>query len=116
MVNDLKSLIIERLKVIRNESLLAIADHPSIKDMASGDIVYGAEYNGKKANIVFLLNTNDDFVTAIEELKAEGKIEMKPLDFLSSVLDGSIYNLPIAKEARVYASPHWMPVELVLKQ
>lgn len=81
MINELKKLIIDRLKVIHNESLVALANHPSIKEKAYGDKIYGAEYKGQKANIVFLIDTNDDFVNAIEELKAEGIIDVKPLDF-----------------------------------
>lgn len=115
-VDELKVLIIDRLKVIRNESLLSIAEHPNFKDKVRGDKVYGAEYNGKKANIIFLTGTNEDFVNAIEELKEEGMIEIKPLDILSSALDGFIYDMPIAKKIRVYAEPHWMPVELILKR
>lgn len=116
MIDELKKLIIDRLKVIHNESLLALANHPSIKEKAYGDKIYGAEYKGKNANIVFLIDTNNDFVNAIEELKSEGIIDVKPIDLLSTVLDGDIYDMPIAKHVRIYAKPHWMPIELILNK
>lgn len=54
MIDELKKLIIDRLKVIHNESLLALANHPSIKENAYGDKIYGAEYKGKNANLKVL--------------------------------------------------------------
>lgn len=110
---DLKNRIISCLKELGRYTLPALAKYPGIAELAEGDKDYGGELRGKKANILYVKDVNTFFTSAIDELIEDGIIELKPVDLLSAINDGVVYEeYPIAEAIRVYSSTRWLPVEV----
>jgi hypothetical protein len=74
---------------------------------APGDPAMEIAFEG---NIILWTGLSQAAVEAIEELKAEGKLHLMPGSVLSYLIDGASLQLPIAKQARKYSKPHWLPV------
>jgi hypothetical protein len=64
----------------------------------------------KACNIVLWFGLTDQAVDAMEELRVNKKIHAVPASFLVYAADGVMPRLPLAKSARKYKEPHWLPV------
>jgi hypothetical protein len=66
--------------------------------------------HGDFQNIVLWRGLTQAAADALRELRAEDKIHWMPGAWVSYLGDGAVPRLPIAKRARHYAKPHWLPV------
>lgn len=64
----------------------------------------------KNPHIVFWIGVSSEGVRAINELRAEGRIEMKPTQALTYLVDGEMLNLPQVTKVYNYKKDHWLPV------
>ncbi len=46
----------------------------------------------------------------LNSARDNGRIVMKPASELVYFLEGKVFNLPVARKARRYATPRWLPV------
>lgn len=67
-------------------------------------------------NLILWLDWNNEAVALINELLEEGSIICKTIHLLAYLVDGGTIPLPIAKEARAYESPRWLPVAFYYKE
>lgn len=65
---------------------------------------------GQNTNIIALANINNDCIMAFDELMADGLIELTPTSFLVAQTEGTVYDIEIAEEVKVYNSPRWLPI------
>jgi len=63
-------------------------------------------------NIVLWPSMSQACVEALAELRNAKLIEMKPSTPLVYMIDGGLVKLPLAKTARQYKEPHWLPTVL----
>jgi hypothetical protein len=62
------------------------------------------------SNIFLWSGISKEAAQAINDLQKEKKIHMVPTPSLTYLIDGKMLQLPIAKRARHYKKPHWLPV------
>jgi hypothetical protein len=66
--------------------------------------------SGAARNVIFWHNLTKQSHAAIVRLTHEKKIYMHPAEIITYAMDGMTLLLPIAKQARDYKKPHWLPV------
>lgn len=64
----------------------------------------------KLKNIVLWAGLSADAGDVINELLDAEQIHMEPCSVLVYAIDGAALRLPLAKQARDYKTPHWLPV------
>jgi hypothetical protein len=75
---------------------------------AKGDFEYGMPGH----NLIIWPGLSEQFVVAIQELVREQRTFLWPATAFTYMLDGIGLRLPVAKTARHYTKPHWLPVVL----
>ena len=70
---------------------------------------------GKK-NLLIWTGVSQELIDTINELEKLGLAELKGCSQLTYLADGSVLNLPLARNFRDYKSPHWVPSMLGLKK
>jgi hypothetical protein len=66
--------------------------------------------HGAFANIILWQGLSQAAVDALKELTVEGKLHWRTGSPLSYYCDGAALQLPIAKQAKSYSKPRWLPV------
>ena len=61
-------------------------------------------------NYVLWVGFTEEFYKVIQELMKEQAIHMVPASYMSYMIDGCMLRLPLAKSAKGYKKPHWLPV------
>lgn len=61
-------------------------------------------------NIIIWSGMSDEFVRILSELRREYKIHLVPTHILTHLVGGGCLNIPIAKSARDYKTPRWLPM------
>ena len=61
------------------------------------------------SNIVLWSGLSDEGIAVLQDVLEMG-CEYAPTPPLVYLVDGSMLNLPLAKSARKYKKPHWLPV------
>lgn len=74
------------------------------------------EWGALEKNIVFWANMSDEAADAMNELVSNKSIEVNPTNPIVYFIDGYVLKYPIAKQAKTYKKPHWLPVSLSLSQ
>lgn len=64
----------------------------------------------RASNIVYWDGLSQEAVDGLEIIRREGEYEIVPTVSLTYLIDGMAMTLPIAKRARHYKKPHWMPM------
>ena len=64
----------------------------------------------KHPNIILWPNMNQAVANALASLIKTGRLYAHPSSVLVYFVDGESLNLPLAKQARQYKKPHWLPV------
>ena len=77
----------------------------NIKGFAGGDI----EWSLPKTNIVLWQGLTEEAVNALNLLRTGKHIHPNPCPVMIYLMDGLIPRLPVAKTARPYKEPHWLP-------
>lgn len=72
----------------------------------------GTAFVYDRFNIVIWANLSDDAAAAIRYLIEAERIHLTPTSLLVYLVDGLTLTLPVAKQARRYKKPHWLPVVL----
>lgn len=75
---------------------------------AKGDFDYGMPSH----NLIIWPGLSEHFITAIQELVREQRTFLWPATAFTYMLDGMRLKLPVAKSARRYTKPRWLPVVL----
>lgn len=83
------------------------------EDFARGDREIVKEGDGF-SNIVLWAGLSQTGVDVIREL-TKGAYETVPTHFLVYLADGVVPRYPLAKSARHYKEPHWLPCVLIRK-
>jgi hypothetical protein len=60
-------------------------------------------------NIILWEGLTQEAADALKELQQEQKVYLQPGSWFSYLHDGASLRLPLAKQARNYAEPHWLP-------
>lgn len=63
-----------------------------------------------KHNLITVFGVSQEVAKALVELLSKSVIVAIPSEVLVYVVDGAIPKWPIAKSAREYKTPHWLPV------
>ena len=63
-----------------------------------------------KHNLIMWAGMNEKFCDAMRLLQKEKKVAVTPTTVFVYMVDGGMLKLPIAKSARDYKEPHWVPV------
>jgi len=66
--------------------------------------------HGTFDNVLLWVGVSEEACQALADLTKEGKIHWMPGHWLSYAADGQMLKLPLAKRARNYTKPHWLPV------
>jgi hypothetical protein len=66
-------------------------------------------YCADDPNLVIWMGLSERFVEALEELIAEGRVELVPTSPLVYVSDGLGLNFPLVRGNYKYKTPHWVP-------
>jgi hypothetical protein len=74
-------------------------------DFANGEIALEVH-----DNLVIWTGMQATGAAAFKALREGGKVTMQPTQTLTYLIDGTTLRFPIAKRARAYAKPHWLPV------
>jgi len=64
----------------------------------------------KHPNIILWPDMSEAMADALTSLVKTGKLYAHPCSVLVYFADGKSLNLPLAKQARQYKKPHWLPV------
>ena len=64
----------------------------------------------KHPNVILWPNMSQAMVDALAGLIKTGRLYAHPSSVLVYFVDGESLNLPLAKQARQYKKPHWLPV------
>jgi len=64
----------------------------------------------KHPNIILWPNMSEAMADALTSLVKTGRLCAHPCSVLVYFVDGQSLNLPLAKQARQYKKPHWLPV------
>ncbi|WP_427108647.1 pathogenicity island protein [Lysinibacillus xylanilyticus] len=67
-------------------------------------------------NLILWLDWNNEAIALINELLEEGSIICKTIHLIAYIVDGGTIPLQVAKEARAYQSPRWLPVAFYYKE
>lgn len=67
-------------------------------------------------NLILWLDWNDEAVALINELLEEGSIICKTIHLMAYIVDGGTIPLPLAREAKAYRSPKWLPVAFYYRE
>jgi hypothetical protein len=90
---------------------VSFAELDRLPGFGGGDhVMFPKEY----PNIVYWANMTLEGVQALEELEEDGAFHYHQSDQLVYLIDGAGLKFPIARDARQYKEPHWLP--LVLKR
>lgn len=79
---------------------------------ARGDVAL----NKGKDNLLIWESVSHELVDAIDELERNQTIELRDCSRLTYLVNGHSLDLPIACEIKDYATPHWVPSILCLRQ
>jgi hypothetical protein len=75
------------------------------------------QFGQGRYNILAWSGVSEEAAQILQRLEAEGVFHFdhhSASTFLCYMIDGAQLNLPLAKDAKRYAKPHWLPVTLVL--
>lgn len=73
-------------------------------------------YADQECTLLIWPSLDQNLVTALCELMDSKRIEARPCPVLIYLIDGSVLQMPIAKQMkRPYKKPHWLPVTLSVK-
>ncbi len=64
----------------------------------------------KHPNIILWPDISETMADALTSLVKAGRLYAHPSSVLVYFVDGGSLNLPLAKQARQYKKPHWLPV------
>lgn len=70
----------------------------------------------KEYNIYLWKGASDEFVNALNNLIKKKKIRVIPTHWLTYVIDGAVWKLPIAKRLVRYKKPRWLPVVFDIRE
>lgn len=101
----MKNIIMRKLNEVGNG--ISFANLSRI-DGFNGDLMYGIP----EKNVYYWFSCSPEAIDALEELIAEGVIELKPTDKFVYFADGIVPHYPIARQNRHYVSDRWLPVVL----
>lgn len=65
---------------------------------------------GHVSNIVLWAGMSLEAIEALKQIIAEGEYEFEPARWMIYAIDGEMLTYPLAKRARNYKKPHWLPV------
>lgn len=102
--DELKSAIEKR---VREYGHVTFAEIVEFIDGTKGD---QALHHSAFENIVLWDGLSNDAATAIQQLLEERKIHIHPATTFTYMIDGRGLTYPVAKTARSYAKPHWLPI------
>jgi hypothetical protein len=100
---SLKQLILEKIKSHRTVSFAELTHFEGF----SGDYCMCL---GRDENMVLWPSLSEEAASAMTELWNDGEIHPVPTTSLVYLMDGVALSLPVAKSARKYKRPHWVPV------
>jgi len=91
------------LDLVRRQRNVSFVELERIEGFGGGKLELGLE-----GNFVLWTGLTPEAVAALDELR--GFIYPRPAHLLVYLHDGQGLDLPIAKSARHYKKPHWLPV------
>lgn len=74
----------------------------------------GFEIGWRSQNIVFWSGISEEGCDALDAALDADLIHYHPTSAFIYLLDGTMPQLPVAKQVRTYKQPHWLPVVLKL--
>ena len=74
------------------------------------------EFGILEKNLVFWQGVSNEAVDALNALMESGEVELVPTSPLTYHVDGAVPSLPVAKQARAYKEPRWVPIAINLPQ
>jgi len=110
IAGDLPHPLVERI-----QEYVAKTDYVTFAELANrfGDEFRGGEHCLSKGNnTVLWIGMTEEAAKAVTALLEGGAIAVQPTSPLTYLIDGSCPGLPVAKQARRYKTPHWLPVTL----
>lgn len=73
----------------------------------TGDYAWGSVEH----NIFFWFTMSEEAIDVLDSLFQDGEIEIVPTNYMTYFIDGSVPNVPIAKDPkRKYKKDRWLPV------
>jgi hypothetical protein len=103
------------IREVLDENHVTFAELSRIDGFGGGEMCI--EFGEGKKNILAWAGMSEEAVEILRRLEAEGVFHFDhhgTSTFLCYLVDGVQLNLPLAKRAKHYKEPHWLPVTLVL--
>ncbi|CAK8717465.1 hypothetical protein GCAAIG_06895 [Candidatus Electronema halotolerans] len=102
----------EILKLLRERNHVSFAELNRIPGFDGEGSISHPRYN----NILIWHRVSEEGYHAINNLMGNYGVAITPCEQLVYIIDGLVPNIPIAKSARSYAKPRWLPCVLVLPE
>ncbi|MGY3584339.1 hypothetical protein ACVIGB_006603 [Bradyrhizobium sp. USDA 4341] len=103
---SLKDQILESVLTHDWVSFAELSRIPGFVDLENG----WAKLHPEFENMILWSGISDEGCAALDELREEGKIHWEVGNPFSYMIDGARMPMPLAKSARNYKTPHWLPV------
>ena|SRR5579859_6146409 len=97
--------ILEMVTIRKNVSFVELSRLDGFRGTCTFEV-----NNENCSNIVFWSGISEEAFDALRGLIDRNKIHPKPAHLFSYMADGRVLRLPLAKSARHYKEPHWLPV------